>query len=296
MQGFLSRRELLSSAVALATGAKVFGAAARNHLFHLSLAQGSLRRAFLSKQHDPLDFARIAVRVYGLDAVEYLGPFYKDKAKDADYLKELRKRADDNGVQSLLIRCDEEGAIGDADEKKRIQAVESHYRWVDAAKVLGCYAIRVNAQSAGSREEQSKLVADGLRRLVEFAAPQKIHVVLENGEGLSSDPSWLSEVIKRVDHRRCGFLPNFGNFGDGDRYKGVKELMPSAVGVCAKSLEFDAQGIETRTDYLRMMRVVVDAAYQGHVGIEYEGAKLSEPDGIRATKRLLDRVLEEMTR
>ena len=48
---------------------------------------------------------------------------------------------------------DGEGALGDADEAKRKTAVENHYKWVEAAKYLGCHSIRVNAQSSGSYED-----------------------------------------------------------------------------------------------------------------------------------------------
>lgn len=195
---------------------------------------------------------------------------------------------------------DGEGAIGDPDAAARRRAVENHHQWVEAAKLLGCHSIRVNAQSSGTRAEQQKLAADGLRRLTELAAPYDINVIVENHGGLSSDGSWLSAVIRDVDDPRCGTLPDFGNFRLSedawyDRYRGVTELMPFAKAVSAKSHAFDEQGNETGTDYRRMMKIVVDAGYRGHVGVEYEGDGLSEHDGILATKRLLERVRTEMT-
>jgi sugar phosphate isomerase/epimerase len=210
----------------------------------------------------------------------------------------MKKRAADLGVESRLIMIDGEGALGDADESKRKQAIENHYKWVEAARFLGCKIIRVNAQSSGSYEEQLERAADGLRRLTAFGATHKIDVIVENHGGLSSNGAWLAAVIK-VNHPRCGTLPDFGNFnlGDGkqyDRYQGVKEMMPYAKAVSAKSHDFDEQGNETMTDYKRMMKIVIGAGYHGFLGIEYEGNKLSEPDGIRATKRLLERVLSEL--
>jgi len=106
--------------------------------------------------------------------------------------------------------------------------------------------------------------------------------------------------MKKVGHPRCGTLPDFGNFnlGNGqqyDRYKGVQELMPFAKGVSAKSNDFDDRGNEIRTDYPRMMKIVVDAGYKGYVGIEYSGDRLSEPEGIRATKNLLERVRADLS-
>src|SRR5207249_1727189 len=158
------------------------------------------------------------------------------------------------------------------------------------AKFLGCHSIRVNAQSKGTPEEQMDRAADGLRKLTEFGAKHEINVIVENHGGLSSNGKWLVGVMKKVDHPRCGTLPDFGNFYDYDRYEGVKDMMPFAKGVSAKSYDFDEQGNETKIDYPRMMKIVLAAGYHGRVGIEYEGKRLSEPHGIKATKKLLERI------
>ena len=267
--------------------------------YQISLAEWSHNKALFGKKMDHLDFARTAKRDYGIEAVEYVNQFWMDKAKDQNYLAEMKKRAEGEGVRSLLIMCDREGALGDADEKKRLQAVENHYKWVEAAKYLGCHSIRVNAQSSGSYDEQVQRAADGLRRLSEFAAKHKLNVIVENHGGLSSNGEWLAKVMRTVKLPNCGTLPDFGNWGLGggkeyDRYKGTAELMPFAKAVSAKSHDFDASGNETQTDYRKMMKIVLDAGYRGWVGVEYEGSKLSEPEGIRATKTLLERVREEM--
>ncbi len=298
----VSRRDFLkqTTLAAVAAGIGAAGsAAAEKPGFEISLAQWSLHRALFGKQLDNLDFAAAALHDYGIDAVEYVNQFFKDKAQDLKYLGEMKRRAADLGVKSVLIMIDGEGALGDADEQKRTQAVENHYRWVEAAKFLGCHAIRVNAASGGSRDEQLARAADGLGRLTEFGEKHDISVIVENHGGLSSNGQWLAAVIQRVNRKRCGTLPDFGNFnlGDGkqyDRYQGVAELMPFAKAVSAKSHDFDEAGNETHTDYRRMMKIVLDAGYHGRVGIEYEGSKLSEPDGIRATKKLLEKVRAEL--
>jgi sugar phosphate isomerase/epimerase len=241
----------------------------------------------------------VAREEFGIEAVEYVNSFFKDRARDRAYLSELRSRCDSLGVRSLLIMCDGEGAIGDPDAAARTRAVENHYRWVEAARFLGCHSIRVNARSAGSPEEQRDLAADGLRRLVEFADPLQINVLVENHGGLSSNGAWLAGVMEAVSHPRCGTLPDFGNFqiapGERyDRYQGVAELMPWAKAVSAKSHVFDDGGNEREIDFLRMLRIVLDAGYRGWVGIEYEGAELSEAEGVRATKALLERVRETL--
>jgi L-ribulose-5-phosphate 3-epimerase len=262
--------------------------------FRISLAQWSLHKTIFSGKLDNLDFPRIAREEFGIAAVEYVNQFFKDKAKDTDYLADLGRRANDAGVQNLLIMCDGLGNLGDPDDKARTKAVENHYPWAEAAKRLGCHSIRVNAASKGSFEEQQKLAADGLGRLAEFAAQMELAVIVENHGGLSSNGAWLAGVIEKVGRPNCGTLPDFGNFSDYDRYQGVAELMPFAKGVSAKSHEFDAEGNEVRTDYRRMLKIVLDAGYHGWVGVEYEGSKLPEAEGIAATKRLLETVRAEL--
>ena len=269
------------------------------HPFDISLAQWSLHRALRSGKLDNRDFAKYTKTKFGILAIEYVNQFFKDKAQDASYIGDLKKRADDLGVKTLLIMCDGEGQLGDPDLNKRRQAVENHYQWVVAAKTLGCHSIRVNAASRGSYQDQVFRAADGLRALTEFSDPYEINVIVENHGGLSSNGAWLAEVMQQVDMPRCGTLPDFGNFriADGemyDRYKGVIELMPYAKAVSAKSHDFDKQGNDTQTDYLRMMKIVLGAGYKGYVGIEYEGDQVSEDEGIMLTKKLLQRVRSEL--
>jgi len=269
-------------------------------LFSISLAEWSLHRTLREGAMSNLDFPVVSRQSYGIDAVEYVSVFFKDKAKDESYLNELKSRCDSEGVKSVLIMCDGEGRLGDPDDAARTVAIENHYRWVEAAKFLGCHSIRVNAASEGDWETQRSLAADGLRRLSEFGAEHDINVIVENHGGISSNAKWLSEVMIEVDHERCGTLPDFGNFQTApdkwyDRYQGVTELMPFAKAVSAKSHDFDADGQEINTDYVRMMSIVLDAGYRGYVGVEYEGNEISEDAGIKATKALLLSVRDELS-
>ena len=270
--------------------------------FKISLAEWSFHRALKAGKMDNLDFPLVAKRDLGIDCVEYVNVFFMDKAKDQAYLKDLKQRCDDNGVKSGLIMCDGEGDLGDADEAKRTQAVENHYKWVDAAKFLGCHSIRVNARGGGNREEQHKHAVDGLRRLSEFGAKHDMNVIVENHGGNSSNGKWLVGVIKEVVDsglKNCGTLPDFGNFNISptekyDRYEGVAEMMPYAKGVSAKSHVFDRDGNEAEIDYVKMMKIVLDAGYHGYVGIEWEGEKPDEMEGVKLTKKLLERVRAKM--
>lgn len=284
----------MAAAGALATGcATRAGQPAGRPLFEISLAEWSLHRAIRGGSLDHLDFPLSAKRDYGIEAVEYVSTLFA--AKDAPYPEELKRRADDAGVRSLLIMVDGEGALGDPDPRERSRAVNNHTRWLGIAFLLGCHSIRVNAESRGTPDEQQKLVADGLAQLCERADRAGIDVIIENHGGHSSDPEWLAKTILMTGHPRAGTLPDFGNFPPGaDRYAAVAAMMPFARAVSAKSHEFDASGNETQTDYERMLAIVLDAGYRGFVGVEYEGEGLSEPEGIRATKALLERVRERL--
>ena len=302
---FLKKIGLLSAGVIAAPGLASAGMKrdiiSSEMFFDISLAQWSLHKALFGGELDNLDFAATAKNEFGISAVEYVNQFFKDKAKDTSYLNEMNKRSSDAGVTNVLIMCDGEGALGDPDDNKRKQAVENHYKWVEAAKYLGCHSIRVNAQSSGSFDEQMKLAADGLRSLTEYADKHEINVIVENHGGLSSNGQWLVGVMEKVDHPRCGTLPDFGNFtiSDGNRYdiyKGVAELMPFAKGVSAKSYDFDKSGNEISINFERMLKIVKQAGYTGHVGIEYEGSNLSEFEGIKATKKLLERVGQKLSK
>jgi L-ribulose-5-phosphate 3-epimerase len=290
------RRFLATAAAAAATcqATSTHGFAPSAPLFRISLAEWSLHRTLFAGKLDNLDFPRAARQQFGIAAVEYVNQFFKDKAKDAAYLSDLAKRAADEGVTNLLVMCDGLGNLGDPDAAARKKAIENHFPWVEAAKRLGCHSIRVNAASKGEPEEQQKLAADGLARLSDYAAQMEMSVLVENHGGMSSNGEWLAGVMKLVNKPNCGTLPDFGNFHDYDRYRGVEELMPFAKGVSAKSHEFDADGDEVRTDYRRMLKLVTDAGYRGWVGIEYEGKELGEPEGILATKKLLERVRSEL--
>lgn len=264
--------------------------------FKISLAQWSWHKRLFGHAEpklDNLDFAKEA-HTLGIKAVEYVNIFFMDKAEDRKYLGEMKKRAEDLGVKSLMIMCDDEGALGDPDSQLRKQAVNNHHKWIRAAKYLGCHSIRVNAYSNGTYDEQQKLAADGLRKLSEYANGHNINVIVENHGGLSSDGRWLTGVIKRVDLPNCGTLPDFGNFPPQiDIYKAVNMLMPYAKSVSAKSYDFNEKGDETKIDYYRMMKIVLEAGYKGYVGIEYEGERLSETDGIITTKKLLEKIRDK---
>lgn len=284
--------------------------------FNISLAEWSLNRAIFGGQLDHLDFPLYAKEQFGINAVEYVNQFFMDKAKDRAYLKALKARCDDNGIASVLIMCDLEGDLGDAEAGARRLAVENHYKWVEAAQFLGCHAIRVNAAGKGTAADVARYATESLTTLATFAADHGISVIVENHGGHSSNGKWLSQVMQDVNRPNCGTLPDTGNFcikrseppeqtieaylnteclEEYDRYQGTAELLPFAKGVSAKTYDFDDDGKETTIDYQRILKLVKDAGFTGYVGIEYEGHSLPANEGIAKTKAMLEQIGKALT-
>jgi sugar phosphate isomerase/epimerase len=301
----ISRRHFLEGSLAvgalLSLGSRVAAAADSGGKpeagkiggFKISLAEWSLHKALFAKKIDNLDFPKIARQEYGIDGVEFVNQFFKDKAHDSAYLKDLKARASEHGVTCVLIMIDGEGDLSAERDEKRTEAVENHKKWVDAAAALGCHAIRINTgEHYGPTHVEP--VAEACGTLTEYGAKNGISIICENHGGPSSSPDALVALMKAVAKPTFGTLPDFGNFPqEGDQYTidiydAIARMMPYAKGVLAKSYDFDSSGKETRLDYARILKIVTDAGYHGFVGIEYEGSRLAESEGIRATKKLLE--------
>jgi sugar phosphate isomerase/epimerase len=266
--------------------------AAQDMRFKISLAEWSLHRALFKKGDTTnLDFPRIAKTAYGLDAVEYVSTFFNGKGKDSTYLAQLKDSCTKYGVKSLIIMVDGEGNLADTSAARRQKAVENHYKWVQAAKFLGCHSIRVNAAGRGTMDQMKVAAIDGLGKLSDYAATYGINVIVENHGGYSSNGIWLTDVMKGVNKPNCGTLPDLGNFTEYDRYQGVTDMMPYAKGVSGKTHNFDAEGNETQIDYPKMLTIIAASKYRGYIDVEYEGMKLSENDGIKASLALVKKAI-----
>lgn len=273
--------------------------------FKMSLAEWSLHRTLFDKKMDHLEFAAKS-RSFGFEGVEYVNGFFKDKAKDMTYLKEMKSRADSEGQENILIMIDGEGAMADPDDEKRLQAIQNHYKWVEAAHFLGCHSIRVNLAGGIDKAEAVKASLDSLTKLSDFSKDSGINILVENHGGFSSNGEWMTEVFSQIKNNNCGTLPDFGNFcvtkdKEGnclqayDRYKGMKELLPFAKAVSAKSYDFNENGEDILIDYYKIMKMVKDSGYKSFVGIEYEGTVMPEEKGIELTRDLLIRVGKQLS-
>ena len=315
----MKRRTFIRNGFTMGLGAASFGTAlAHNALadfsanntpfFKLSLAQWSLHNAIWKRQLDPYNFTAKAKEL-GFEGVEFVNQLYPDvmKAKDKtaalkQFISKLNTAAKTEDIENVLIMIDGEGDLAVPSISERNQAIENHKAWVETAAAMGCHSIRINL--FGERDEIAwkAQAAESMRKLGEFAAPYKVNIIVENHGYLSSNAALVMEMLAEVNLPNCGTLPDFGNFclereagkrwdaaciREYDRYQGVKELLPKAFAVSAKSHDFDQAGNETHTDFKRMLQLVKDAGYTGFIGVEYEGQQLDEISGIIATKELL---------
>lgn len=267
----------------------------KDPLFKISLAQWSNHRLIFSKKITNLGWPDYVQKTYGISGLEFVNQFFKDKARNVAYLRDLKRRVENAGSTSLLIMVDGEGHMGADTEAARQKTVDNHKKWVDAAKFLGCHSIRVNSYTKiKEKDVAAKHCVDGLQKLSQYAAGHDINVIVENHGGLSSDGAWMAGVLKDVGMENCGSLPDFGNFHGYDRYQGIKDLMPFAKGVSAKSREFNEAGDEVQTNFEKAMKIVLEHNYHGWVGVEFEGNKHSEDEGVKLTKALLEKVRNKL--
>ena len=299
-------RNSVMGATALAT-TPLIAYSSQEKALQISLAQWSLHRSFNDGKLDPVNFASIAMEKYEIDALEYVNGLYPGKGSDEAFWNRMKERSADAGVKNLVMMVDDEGDLGVASEKERLKSVDNHYKWVHAAKLLGCHTMRVNAFGDTDREIYRLAIMDGMSRLADYAAKSDINIVIENHGLFSSDAALIAGIIKEVNRPNFGAFPDFGNWclsakwgttqGDCekvyDRYKGVAELLPYAKALSAKSYNFNEQGEDTKIDYYRMMEIVKKSDYNGYIGIEYEGMEKSEHEGIMITKKLMKKAWDK---
>ena len=293
----LSRRRFLAGSLAswaACRGAQRLAWGQGQREFKVALSENSLRRRLKDKSVDHLDFAEIARNEFDIEAVEYVSSYFSARLDEEGFLPEMNKRAAEHGVRQVRIELDDQGDLAEPDPEKRRQVVQNHRRWIDAAKTLGCQAVCVRI---GKRDDAAEAFAGAKESLAEIAGygeEQRIMVLVANDGPPTCRPAWLVELIEAVGGTRLGAQPDFESYEEIDRYTGMQRLLPYAKGISATARTFDEAGNEMETDYFRMMKIVLDGGYRGHVSIDYRGETLDEYEGVRAAKALLDRVREQM--
>ncbi|MBL8216300.1 MAG: sugar phosphate isomerase/epimerase [Bryobacterales bacterium] len=263
--------------------------------YKVSLAQWSLHKAIRSHLMTNMQFPRVAREQFGIEGLEFVNALMETPIESN--IRAWKKQMNDSGTKCVLIMCDGEGYMGAVSKPERMKAAENHFKWVDVTAALGGHAIRTNMYPGQKQpatpaeiDEFLKRCSESFAKLCEYAKGRNINVIIENHGGVSSNPDVVVKLMEMMKLPNFGTLPDFGNFPkEVDKYDAVKKLMKHAKGVSFKCFDFDASGKETTIDCDRMMSIVGEAGYKGYVGIEYEGTRMTEFEGIQAAKRFLDR-------
>ena len=295
----------------------------------IGLQMYSFAPLIMQGKFDLLGFPDLVKNTYGINGAEYWSIPFMGRENDRDFLNDLKRRSDDIGVDNLIILVDDIDiktmqsgpSLASSNKNDRDTAIDYHKKWVDVAKNIGCHSIRINLRS--EEENDQKILensSESISKLIEFSKQDNISIVIENHGGITGDADWLVSLMKNVDSKHLGTLPDFGTYNfcikrgnlnfqslsencedQYDKYLGVKKLMPYAKGVSAKSHEFDKDGEELSTNYSRMIKIISESNYKGYITIEYEGAMkgmfggegtyLSPHEGILATKKLINKYL-----
>ena len=309
----MKRKEFIKLTSTGALGLSSFGylscSSPKEIFFKLSLAQWSLNKSIREGGMSPYLFAEKSKEL-GFAGLEYVNQLYEDVMKSDNKSASLKKFIEKNNqlasdfeMENVLIMIDEEGDLAAEDEEQRLKSIDNHKLWIDTAAEMNCSSVRLNLYGSKDVETWKELSIDSLSELGNHAKGTGLNVIVENHGRITSNIPELMNAINGVNMDNVGTLPDFGNFCmadegygsvfDGtcetvyDFYKGVEEMMPKAFAVSAKSNDFDENGNEKTIDYVKMLKIVQSFGYKGYIGVEYEGERLSEVDGIKATRDLL---------
>ena len=295
----------------------------------IGLQMYSFAPLIMQGKFDLLGFPDLVKNTSGINGEEYWSIPFMGRENARDFLNDIKRRSDDNGVDNLIILVDDIDiktmqsgpSLASSNKNDRDTAIDYHKKWLDVAKNIGCHSIRINLRS--EEENNQKILensSESISRLIEFSKQDNISIVIENHGGITGDADWLVSLMENVDSKYLGTLPDFGTYNfcikrgnlnfqslsencedQYDKYLGVKKLMPYAKGVSAKSHEFDKDGEELSTNYSRMIKIISESNYKGYINIEYEGAMkgmfggegtyLNPHEGILATKKLINKYL-----
>jgi sugar phosphate isomerase/epimerase len=259
----------------------------------LSLAGWSLHKLFRASEKPLLltDFPRFTKETFGLDAVELNSPFFD--SRDSRYLQTLRGAADRAGVKLLNIAVDESGDLASEIESIRLDGINNYARWIPVARELGCSAIRANSggRTVTDREVAISNCVESFHRLIDEGEKHGVAVLMENHGGISAEADTVVRMMRELGKTHApeafGTLPDFGNWPEGaDPYVSLAKIMPWAKAVHAKVRDIDEQLVHPAFDLARCYAITRETSYDGHLGIEFEGA--GEPvEGVRRAVRKL---------
>ncbi|WP_294082252.1 sugar phosphate isomerase/epimerase family protein [Proteiniphilum sp. UBA5384] len=231
----------------------------------ISLAQWSLVDEINAGKWKTLDFPKIARQDFGLNGIEFVNTLFE--VPTFTYLNQLKKNAEDNGVEMVLIMIDLEGETCTPSKEERKQTVINHRKWIDIANYLGCHAIRTNCRGADgiSKTEALKWSAETYNMMLDYAIPANISILIENHGGVSDDADWLVSLMKEVNNKYLGILPDWRQpGGEIDNMEYLRKTLPYAGGMSFRNQPTDKLNEQ-------MIKMTYKTGFRGWYGVESNG-------------------------
>lgn len=228
-----------------------------------------MNQSFWAGKWKLLDMPGILKDRLGIPGIEYVNQFFENPT--LNYLQKLRQVCSRNGVQSLLLMVDNEGATAALDRAERKQAEIAHRKWIDVAHFLGCRFVRINMYGGQENWKQDadlvKRAAETIHGLLDYSKDSGVEILVENHGRASSDPDILVSLVKTVNHPRFGLLVDVGNWNPGeDRYAAVTKTIPYGRALSVKGT-YGSQ-VDPAMDMERLLRTALAGGYKGWWAIE----------------------------
>jgi len=234
------------------------------------------------------DFPRIIKERYSVNKVELWQMHVL--SQEPEYLAEVKGGLEEAGVSVVNMPIDV-GNISLENPDRRAEDIAEIKTWIDTAEYLGSLCVRVNSGHAQDIEHfDLQITINSYKELAAYCASKGMTLLLENHGGISADPWNIIKLVEGVASPAFKLCPDFGNFEDEVRYKGLKMMFPHAAMVHAKTFDFNEAGEQDRFDFGRCMEIAKASGYDGPISIEFEGMG-DEYEGIALTKALIERYL-----
>jgi sugar phosphate isomerase/epimerase len=280
---FIHNSALLAGATLIAPGLSGFNLNNTERIMKkddISLAQWALVDEIRAGKWTNLDFPKIARETFDINGIEFVNTLFE--VPTVNYLNQLKQNADDHGVDMVLIMVDDEGDGAEPTAELRKQFVINHRKWIDIANYLGCATIRTNCRAPKDADpkEAMKWAVESYQMLLAYAKQAKIKVTIENHGGVSNDPDWMVELIKKVNDPDFGTYPDWrGPSVDFDNVDYLKKTIPYAFGQSYRNQP-------TEEETAALIKISQESGYQGWYGIESSGRDAIH-EGVRVLKKYL---------
>ncbi|MEM9399093.1 MAG: TIM barrel protein [Verrucomicrobiota bacterium] len=257
--------------------------------YEVGLSMYSLKALFKSGELTAFDYPAFAKEKFGITKIDvWDGAFPKGYKDDADFLPELKRRADAAGSEIFLVMTGTIKPSPDNDNETAKSGLKFKFA-VDQAEILGAKYVRVFMRGDAKADEAENLrrFALALAPLADYAKSKDITIAIEPNRSAPLG-SFYAKLVENMQHTHITLMPDFGKMRTTDFYQGTKDMLPYSTVISAKTHDINEDGSAEGFDYPRLMKIIKESDFKGIIAIEYEGKKPAPVEGVLATKKLIE--------